>query len=84
MIVGIDVTHPAPGNMELTPSIAAVVASVDNTYAQWPGSIRCQDSKKEMVSALKDMMVERLEYWIKMNKGDCPRNILIYRDGKPL
>ena len=83
MIVGIDVTHPAPGSMQGTPSIAAVVSSVDSRYAQWPGSIRCQESKKEMVSALREMMEERLEYWIKLNKGNCPRKILIYRDGKP-
>ena len=82
MIVGIDVTHPAPGNMEGTPSIAAVVSSVNSQYAQWPGSIRCQESKQEMVSALQVMMEERLEYWIKENKGNCPRRILIYRDGK--
>ena len=82
MIVGIDVTHPAPGSMEGTPSIAAVVSSVNPQYAQWPGSIRCQESKKEMVSALQEMMEERFEYWIKQNKGNCPRKILIYRDGK--
>ena len=82
MIVGIDVTHPAPGSMEGTPSIAAVVSSVDSRYAQWPGSIRCQESKKEMVSALREMMEERLEYWIKQNQGKCPRKMLIYRDGK--
>ena len=82
MIVGIDVTHPAPGSMEGTPSIAAVVSSVDKQYAQWPGSIRCQESKKEMVSALQEMMEERFEYWIKQNKGNCPRRLLIYRDGK--
>ena len=84
MIVGIDVTHPAPGSMVGTPSIAAVVSSVNSQYAQWPGSIRCQESKKEMVSALQDMMEERLEYWIKQNRNMCPRKILIYRDGKLL
>ena len=82
MIVGIDVTHPAPGNMLGTPSVAAVVSSVDSQYAQWPGSIRCQEPKKEMVSALQEMMEERLEYWIKQNRNNCPRKILIYRDGK--
>ena len=82
MIVGIDVTHPAPGSMVGTPSIAAVVSSVNTQYAQWPGSIRCQESKKEMVSALQEMMEERLEWWIKQNKNMCPRKILIYRDGK--
>ena len=84
MIVGIDVTHPAPGSIEGTPSIAAVVSSVNAQYAQWPGSIRCQETKKEMVCDLQEMMEERLEFWIKENKGMCPRKILIYRDGKLL
>ena len=80
MVVGIDVTHPAPKSMEGTPSIAAVVASIDEHYAQWPGSIRCQASKQEMVSTLNIMMQERLKLWIKQNKRG-PAKILIYRDG---
>ena len=80
MVVGIDVTHPTPKSMEGTPSIAAVVASIDEHYAQWPGSIRCQASKQEMVSTLNEMMQERLKLWIKQNKRG-PAKILIYRDG---
>lgn len=80
MVVGIDVTHPAPKSMEGTPSIAAVVASIDSEYGQWPGSIRCQASKQEMVATLQLMMQERLNLWIKKNKRG-PAKILIYRDG---
>lgn len=80
MVVGIDVTHPAPKSMEGTPSIAAVVASIDSDYGQWPGSIRCQGSKVEMVSTLNFMMQERLKLWIKKNNRG-PEKILIYRDG---
>ena len=80
MVVGIDVSHPAAKSMEGTPSIAAVVASIDKDYAQWPGSIRCQASKKEMVSTLKLMMQERLKLWINRNER-MPGKILIYRDG---
>lgn len=48
MLVGMDVTHPGPGSVDGTPSIAAVVASVDNDFAQFPVSIRCQKSKQEV------------------------------------
>lgn len=48
MIVGMDVTHPGPGSLRGTPSIAAVVASVDNKYAQFPASLRIQETKKEV------------------------------------
>ncbi|KAH0831190.1 hypothetical protein J3R83DRAFT_13768 [Lanmaoa asiatica] len=67
MIVGMDVTHPSPGSAVGTPSIAAVVASVDNNFAQYPVSLEIQQSKKEMITNLK---VEKL-----------PDRILVYRDG---
>lgn len=81
MVVGIDVTHPAPKSMMGTPSIAGVVASIDRMYGQWPGSIRCQKSRQEMVSDLDIMMKERLDFWRQKN-GKLPDKILIYRDGK--
>ncbi|KAK3065140.1 hypothetical protein LTR53_018278, partial [Teratosphaeriaceae sp. CCFEE 6253] len=48
MFVGIDVTHPSPGSSEGAPSIACVVASVDEHLSQWPGSIRAQTGRQEM------------------------------------
>jgi len=48
MLVGIDVTHPGPGSIKGTPSIAAVVASVDSSFAQFPASMELQESKKEV------------------------------------
>lgn len=48
MMVGIDVTHPGPGSREGTPSIAAVVASVDDSFVQFPASLRIQQTKKEV------------------------------------
>ena len=80
MIVGIDVTHPAPKSMEGTPSIAAVVASEDTTYTRYPGSIRCQASKVEIVQNIDIMMRERLDHWKEKNRR-LPERILVYRDG---
>lgn len=48
MLVGIDVTHPGPGSVKGTPSIAAVVASVDRDYAQYPATMEIQETKKEV------------------------------------
>ena len=81
MLVGIDVTHPA-GSMKGTPSIAGVVASIDANFNQFPGSIRCQESRKEMVSELDAMMEERLKLWISNNINQKLENIVVYRDGK--
>ena len=81
MVVGIDVTHPSPGSIEGTPSIAGVVASIDKRYAQWPASIRPQESRQEMVQNLEQMVVERLGLWKRKNSGKLPEKILVYRDG---
>jgi eukaryotic translation initiation factor 2C len=48
MIVGMDVTHPGPTSVPGTPSIAAVVASVDDTFVQFPASMRIQKGKTEV------------------------------------
>lgn len=67
--------------MKGVPSIAGVVASIDGQFAQWPASIVLQQSKKEMVTCLEKMMIERLELWAKKNGGHLPTKIVIYRDG---
>lgn len=80
MIVGMDVTHPGPGSAKGTPSIAAVVASIDNQYAQYPACLEIQETKKEMITKLKDMMISRLELFRNRNKK-LPTRVLVYRDG---
>lgn len=80
-IFGIDVTHPSPGSQANAPSISAVVANVDEHLCQWPGSIRVQTGRQEMVESLKDMVKERLELWKVRNGGKLPNNIVLYRDG---
>lgn len=81
MVVGIDVTHPSPDSVKGAPSIVGVVASVDNKLGQWPASIRIQEGRKEMVSELTDMVVERLQTWRKKNMNALPEQVLVYRDG---
>ncbi|KAJ3879731.1 argonaute-like protein [Lentinula edodes] len=82
MIVGIDVTHRGPGSKEGTPSIAAVVASVDSDFVQYPASLRIQqsDEVKEMLDELTDMMVERLQCYQTKNKA-LPERVFVFRDG---
>jgi len=80
MLVGIDVTHPGPGSVKGTPSIAAVVASFDHDYAQYPASMEMQESRKEMVSDLDKMMIARLELF-KLKNRLLPTRVLVYRDG---
>lgn len=80
MLLGIDVTHPSPGSKEGAPSIAAVVGSIDTKLCQWPGSLRSQTGRVEMVEGLTDMVLERLDLWVRKNQK-LPTKIIIYRDG---
>ncbi|KAL8766292.1 MAG: hypothetical protein Q9209_006882 [Squamulea sp. 1 TL-2023] len=81
MLVGMDVTHPSPGSLDGSPSIAGIVASVDGQYGQWPSSMRTQASRMEMIQELEEMFSERLDLFQKINKGALPDRIIIYRDG---
>ncbi|KAF9523774.1 argonaute-like protein [Crepidotus variabilis] len=81
MLVGIDVTHPGPGSVKGTPSIAAVVASCESEFAQYPASMEMQESRKEMVTNLDRMMIARLDLFKTRNKGVLPQRVLVYRDG---
>ncbi|KAI1804896.1 Piwi-domain-containing protein [Daldinia bambusicola] len=91
MIVGVDVTHsPNPEQ----PSIAGMVASIDEHLGQWPAVLRHQDSPRvEMVTHLQEMLETRLELWKQARHSQqqrqqkqqqqryLPRNIIVYRDG---
>ncbi|TFK71981.1 Piwi-domain-containing protein, partial [Pluteus cervinus] len=86
MLVGIDVTHRSPGSREGTPSVAAVVASYDDDFVQFPASIKLQttgegERPKEMVDHLEEMLKERLALYKKKNEGKLPERIIIFRDG---
>jgi eukaryotic translation initiation factor 2C len=82
MVVGIDVTHPAPGSAKNAPSVAGMVASIDRYLGQWPGDLRIQEPRQEMVADLGSMLKSRLQLWKQKGKhASLPENILVYRDG---
>ena len=61
MVVGIDVAHPAPGSMENAPSVVAMVASINNDYVHFPGSVRIQESRQEIQKLRRDKLGKELE-----------------------
>ncbi|CAK3778709.1 argonaute 7 [Lecanosticta acicola] len=83
MMVGADVVHPGGASVEYCPSIAAVVASTNGECFNFPGSVRPQAGRKEDITDMYDMMLERLTHWYhnKANKKTLPDRILFYRDG---
>ena len=80
IVVGIDVTHPSPGSSSKAPSVAGIVASIDEWLGQWPADIRVQPARQEMVTDLDEMFKSRLLLWRERNET-LPENILVYRDG---
>ena len=80
MVVGVDVTHPSPGSLEKSPSIAAVVASIGTDFGQWPGKVFLHSSRQEVLNDLEEVMMGRLALWQDKNKS-YPERIIVYRDG---
>ncbi|GKV36841.1 hypothetical protein SLEP1_g44931 [Rubroshorea leprosula] len=80
MFVGADVNHPGSKN-STNPSIAAVTASMN-----WPAAnhyaarVRPQDPRTEKIQDFKEMCLEHLEAYVKLNKVR-PDKIMIFRDG---
>lgn len=81
IILGADVTHPAPGSIKGTPSIAAVVGSLDGKFARFSGQMRLNKAGKDIIYGMKDMARALFNDWSKENGGKIPRRILLYRDG---
>ncbi|KAF9963509.1 Protein argonaute 10, partial [Mortierella alpina] len=78
MILGADVTHPAPG--ESRPSVVAVVGSMDAQAFKYSGRIKVQDSGVEVIDGLKFLVYDLLVAFRTKN-GRIPDRILFYRDG---
>lgn len=81
IVIGADVTHPGKAAIHGTPSIAAVVGSIDDVFMRFPGSMRLQRSRKEYIVELGDMVKERLIDWAEKHGDRLPTNMLFYRDG---
>ncbi|EXJ65833.1 uncharacterized protein A1O5_11074 [Cladophialophora psammophila CBS 110553] len=81
MFVGLDVTHPSVGSLDVAPSVVGMVSSIDQLLGQWRASVVIQERRKEMVWGLKDLMKKHLALWRRHNKGLLPDNIVVYRDG---
>ncbi|XP_077490052.1 protein argonaute-2-like [Amblyomma americanum] len=85
IIIGADVTHPAPGD-RVKPSIAACVGSLDLEFARYRASIRVQVQQQEAVARveiiedLKEMIKELLKaYYVETRNK--PLRIIFFRDG---
>jgi eukaryotic translation initiation factor 2C len=79
IVIGADVSHPAPGDVT-RPSISALVGSIDASLSRFSSSIRIQTARAEIIGDLSDMIMELLKAFYR-NTGHKPARILFYRDG---
>ncbi|GBB93582.1 hypothetical protein RclHR1_00220016 [Rhizophagus clarus] len=79
ILMGADVTHPAPGDKD-RPSIAALCASMDAKASRYAASIRVQTGRTEIIADLANMVKELLKTFYQ-TCGRKPERILFYRDG---
>ncbi|XP_018342461.1 PREDICTED: protein argonaute-3-like [Trachymyrmex septentrionalis] len=79
MLVGADVTHPAPDSKNV-PSIAAVAASRNNSAFQYSVTLRLQPPKEEMILDLEAIILSQLNIYYQGTKIS-PQRLIYYRDG---
>lgn len=81
MILGADVVHPGAASAVGTPSIAAVVGTIDAKFAAYRGSARYQEGRVEIIGGMQAMVSERLRAYQGANNRQLPSRIIYYRDG---
>ena len=83
MVMGADVSHPAPESRGSKPSIAAVVASVDPRASRYEVEVRVQDGaqNEEVIHDMKNVTKNLLMKFHAENKGRKPEKLVMYRDG---
>ncbi|EJD46393.1 Piwi-domain-containing protein [Auricularia subglabra TFB-10046 SS5] len=81
MIIGADVSHPAPNNLT-SPSICGVVATIHKTLVKYSGvsCVQMGGRRVEVIHGLKDMLKPMFKQF-RGKLNDWPRQILYYRDG---
>jgi len=83
MVMGADVSHPAPESRGSKPSIAAIVASNEPKAANYEVEVRIQSGaqNEEVIQDMKNVTKSLLLKFFASNKGRKPEKIIMFRDG---
>ena len=83
MVMGADVSHPAPESRGSKPSIAAIVGSMEPKAANYQVEVRVQDGaqNEEVIHDMRNVTKNLLIKFHEANKGRKPEKIIMYRDG---
>ncbi|KIP10273.1 hypothetical protein PHLGIDRAFT_125630 [Phlebiopsis gigantea 11061_1 CR5-6] len=79
MVVGCDVSHPAP-NIKDRPSLASVVTSYNSTATKYRVYLDCQAPRQEIIDRIAAMLHYALRAYRDYNKK-LPHTMIVYRDG---
>ncbi|KAI9188355.1 Protein argonaute-2 [Blastocladiella emersonii ATCC 22665] len=80
MLIGADVSHPAPGAGHA--SLASMVASMDPKCAgRYSAEVRAQPSRQEEIADVRGMFAALLRRYHTANNKTFPKKIVFYRDG---
>ncbi|KAG0647251.1 RNA interference pathway ago1 [Hyphodiscus hymeniophilus] len=82
MIIGADVSHPAPGSPQ--PSMAALTMSMDANACRYAAGVQTNGIRVEMLTEanILTLFVEMFGKWInKVGGGSGPQHIYYFRDG---
>ncbi|KAL9128364.1 MAG: hypothetical protein Q9217_002943 [Psora testacea] len=82
MILGADVSHPAPGSPQA--SMAALTMSMDTTCSRYAAGVQSNGHRVEMITAanFQSMMQPLLQHWLEnVGQGRPPKHVYYLRDG---
>ena len=82
MIIGADVSHPAPGLEQA--SMAAMTVSLDRTCSRYGAAVQTNGKRVEMITGknIREMMTPLFDWWIKnVGGGQLPKHVYYFRDG---
>ncbi|KAG2434383.1 hypothetical protein HYH02_012396 [Chlamydomonas schloesseri] len=84
MVMGADVTHPTGAAARADardPSVAAVVASLDQSLGRWASRVLLQAGRQEVISGMGGAAKELLLEFYRANRQTKPQRLVMYRDG---
>lgn len=81
MIIGVDVSHAAPGGF--SPSVAAMTMSVDRDATRYAAMVESNGYRTEMLTKenVHTMFGELASSWRKGHDGSFPSHVIYFRDG---
>ena len=83
MIIGADVSHAAPGMVDMA-SMAAMTVSLDKDCCRYGAAVQSNGHRVEMITStnIHEMLKPLVQWWItNVGQGRPPRHLYYFRDG---